>query len=124
MNNNNFFDQLLISFEESFKKGLLSFWIFLSLKQSKKYVDEIKLFIENNTNKAMRCESQSLYRNLRKFKHLGLVDYDLGQGNKGPDRKYYFLTEFGKEFFDKFVERNILLFQNPEIVELLTKEEL
>lgn len=123
MNKNKLLDQLITSFEETFKKGLLSFWIFLSLKQSKKYVEEIKIFIEENTNNAMTCELQSLYRNLRKFKHLEIVDFELRQGNKGPDRKYYFLTEFGIEFFDKFVERNILLFQNNEIIELLKKEQ-
>ncbi len=122
MDNNKLLNELLHSFEESFKKGLLSFWIFLSLKNDKKYVDEIKLFIENNTKNAMTCELQSLYRNLRKYKHLGIVDYEMGQGNKGPDRKYYFLTKFGQEFFDKFVKRNILLFQNPDILDLIKKE--
>lgn len=122
MGNNKLLNDLLHSFEETFKKGLLSFWIFLSLRHENKYVDEIKFFIEENTKNAMTCELQSLYRNLRKFKHLDIVDFELRQGNKGPDRKYYFLTEFGTEFFDKFVERNILLFQNPEIVDLLKKE--
>lgn len=122
MNNNKLLNELVASFEETFKKGLLSFWIFLSLRHNKKYVDEIKQFIEDNTKNAMTCELQSLYRNLRKFKHLDIVDFELRQGNKGPDRKYYFLTEFGIKFFDKFVERNILLFQNLEIIDLLKKE--
>ena len=122
MNNNKLLNDLLKVFEETFKKGLLSFWIFLSLRHSKKYVDDIKTFVEENTNNSMTFELQSLYRNLRKFKHLGIVDFESQPGNKGPDRKYYFLTEFGTEFFDKFVERNILLFQNPEIVKLLKKD--
>lgn len=122
MNNNKLFNELLNSFEETFKKGLLSFWIFLSIRYNKKYVEEIKLFIEENTKNTMTCELQSLYRNLRKFKHLDIVDYELKQGNKGPDRKYYFLTDFGQELFDKFVERNILLFQNQEIKDLINKE--
>ncbi len=122
MNNNKLFNELLNSFEETFKKGLLSFWIFLSLRHNKKYVDEIKQFIEDNTKNAMTCELQSLYRNLRKFKHLDIVDYELRPGNKGPNRKFYFLTDFGQELFDKFIERNILLFQNQKIKDLINKE--
>ena len=38
---------LLNSWEETYKKGQLTLWIFLSLKDGDKYVDEIKYFIEN-----------------------------------------------------------------------------
>ena len=37
---------LLKAWEETYKKGQLSFWIFLALKESPKYVTEIKCFIE------------------------------------------------------------------------------
>ena len=39
-------EELLNSWEETYKKGQLTLWIFLSLKDSSKYVDEIKSFIE------------------------------------------------------------------------------
>ena len=43
------------------------------------------------------------------------------KGNKGPDRKYYFLTKMGTELLEKFVERNIKLFFSTEINNLLKK---
>ena len=93
MSENKRLAQLLTAWEETYKKGQLTLWVFLSLKDGKKYVDEIKTFVEEESNQTMSCENQSLYRNLRKFQHLGVVDFEAGEGNKGPERKYYFLTE-------------------------------
>lgn len=123
MSKNNQLSELLSAWEETYKKGQLTLWIFLSLKDGKKYVDEIKTFVEEQSVNTMRCESQSLYRNLRKFQHVGVVDYETGVGNKGPERKYYFLTEIGQKLLDNFIERNISLFFNKRIKNLLNKED-
>jgi DNA-binding PadR family transcriptional regulator len=112
---------LLQAWEETYKKGQLTLWIFLSLKDGKKYVDEIKSFVEAKSLQTITCEEQSLYRVLRKYEHIGVVAYELGKGNKGPERKYYFLTELGENLFSNFVERNINLFYNQEIINLLNK---
>jgi DNA-binding PadR family transcriptional regulator len=123
MNKNTHLSELLSTWEETYKKGQLTLWIFLSLKDGKKYVDEIKIFVEEESNLTMTCESQSLYRNLRKFQHLGVVDYETGVGNKGPERKYYFLTELGEKLLKNFIERNINLFFNKRIKNLINKED-
>lgn len=122
MSKNNKLSELLSAWEETYKKGQLTLWIFLSLKEGKKYVDEIKTFVEENSNQTMTCESQSLYRNLRKYQHVGVVDFESGAGYKGPDRKYYFLTESGQKLLDSFIERNISLFFNKRIKSLINKE--
>lgn len=111
--------ELLIAWEETYKKGQLTFWIFLSLQDESKYVDEIKSFVEKESGNSMTCEEQSLYRVLRKFEHVGVLSYENRKGNKGPERKYYFLTPLGKELFQQFVKRNIQLFYNPSIKNLL-----
>ena len=49
------------------KKGQLTLWIFMALRESKKYVDEIKTFIVEKSGGTIRCEEQSLYRALRKM---------------------------------------------------------
>lgn len=115
--------ELLTVWEETYKKGQLTLWIFLSLKEGKKYVEEIKAFVEEESNNTMTCETQSLYRNLRKYQHIGVVDFENGEGNKGPDRKYYFLTELGKALVNSFIERNINLFYNKRIKNLIQSEE-
>jgi DNA-binding PadR family transcriptional regulator len=106
--------QLLKAWEEVYKKGQLTLWLFLSLKEQPQYVGEIKAFIENNSNNTITCEEQSLYRTLRKYHNLEIVDFKLGKGNKGPERKYYFLTSLGHEILNEFIERNIRLFFNNE----------
>jgi len=123
MNNDKLLMDLLSAWEETYKKGQLTLWVFLSLKEGDKYVDEIKAFVEEQSNQTMTCESQSLYRNLRKYQHIGVVDFKAGEGNKGPDRKYYFLTSLGKELLNQFVSRNIHLFFNPKIKSLLNQED-
>ncbi|MFV0540063.1 MAG: PadR family transcriptional regulator [Aestuariibaculum sp.] len=112
-------DKLLESWEATYKKGQLTLWIFLALKDSKKYVDEIKAFVETKSQGNMTCEGQSLYRALRKYEHIGVLQYEKGEGNKGPERKYYYMTELGQQLFDQFVQRNIYLFYSKDIKELL-----
>lgn len=119
MRNNSQLEQLLTAWEDTYKKGQLTLWIFFALKDGKKYMEEIKYFIEKQSNQTMTCEEQSLYRNLRKYEHIGVVEYESQKGNKGPDRKYYYLTSMGEELLHQFVKRNILLFHHPEIVKLL-----
>ena len=114
-------NELLNAWEETYKKGQLTFWVFLALKEENKCVEEIKEFVEKMSDGSMSCEEQSLYRNLRKFQHLGIVAHDSKRVSKGPDRKYYYLTDIGKELFQRFVERNILIFTKESIINLLTK---
>ena len=114
-------NELLNAWEETYKKGQLTFWVFLALQESNKCVEEIKEFVENMSEGSMSCEEQSLYRNLRKFLHLGIVAYESKRVSKGPDRKYYYLTYIGQRLFQHFVERNILIFTKESIINLLKK---
>lgn len=110
---------LLLAWEETYKKGQLTLWIFLALQEGKKYVDDIKEFVETKSKGSITCEEQSLYRALRKYEHIKVLAYELRKGNKGPDRKYYYLTDLGQTLFDRFVKRNIQLFYLPGIKNLL-----
>jgi len=115
MKNNTQLDNLLLSWESTYKKGQLTLWIFMALQEDQKYVEEIKHFIETKSNGTISCEEQSLYRALRKYELINIVAFDLREGNKGPERKYYYLTTLGQDLFHQFVERNIKLFYSEEI---------
>ena len=115
-------DELLEAWEETYKKGQLTLWIFLALRRNSKYVSEIKEFIESRTEKSILCEEQSLYRALRKFQQVDMVGFSPGKGKSGPDRKYYHLTPMGAEILDQFIERNIEIFFRPEIKALLKSD--
>lgn len=110
--------ELLEAWEETYKKGQLTLWVFLALKEGEKFVDEIKVFVEEKTKGTLSCEEQSLYRTLRKYKELGMVGFNNRPGQGGPERKYYYLTGLGEELLKQFVDRNINLFFLPEIKNL------
>jgi len=112
-------EDLLGAWEETYKKGQLTLWIFLSLKEGPKYVTQLQDSINRFSKSTIRAEEQSLYRTLRKFYPLKMVDFSSGKGHKGPDRKYYHLTPLGQSLLQTFVERNILLFFEEPLKELL-----
>ncbi len=113
--------ELLEAWEENYKKGQLTLWIFLALKDKERFVDEIKEYVESATDGTLTCEEQSLYRTLRKYKELDMVNYHSKPGQGGPERKYYFLTALGNELLQLFCERNIKLFYQPAIKSLMFK---
>ena len=115
-------EELLELWEETHKKGQLTLWIFLALRDGPKYVGEIRQFIREKTDGAIVCEEQSLYRALRKFQQVDITTFHPGKGQSGPDRKYYSLTPLGEELLDRFIERNIRLFFLPEIERLINKK--
>jgi DNA-binding PadR family transcriptional regulator len=39
----------------------------------------------------------------------------------GPSRRYYFLTPLGRDLLNRFIKRNILVFEQPDIAELIQK---
>ena len=114
--------ELLTSWEDTYKKGQLTFWLLLGLRDKPLYVTEIKNFIESATNKTISCEEQSIYRSLRKYYDLEIVDYELRQGHKGPDRKYYFLTAIGKDLLHDFTKRNISILYNKNLSDLINNK--
>ena len=116
---NNMHEELLNAWEETYKKGQLTLWIFLALKEGPKYVNELQQTIEGFSKGTIRAEEQSLYRTLRKFYHLKMVDFSSRKGHKGPDRKYYHLTPLGESLLQSFIERNILLFFEAPLKALL-----
>lgn len=118
-NNEKMHEELLGAWEETYKKGQLTLWIFLSLKEGPKYVTGLQESIQGFSNGTIHAEEQSLYRTLRKYYHLKMVDYSAGKGHKGPDRKYYHLTPLGESLLKSFVDRNILLFFEEPLKALL-----
>jgi PadR family transcriptional regulator, regulatory protein PadR len=118
--NENLYEDLLMAWEETYKKGQLTMWIFLSLKEGPKYVSQLQESIEKFSKGTIHAEEQSLYRTLRKFYHLKMVDFSAGKGHKGPERKYYKLTPMGESLLKTFIERNIMLFFEEPLKTLLT----
>lgn len=114
--------KLLDGWEEVFKKGQLTLWVMLALKDSPKHMGAIKKFINEATDGTLSADDQSMYRALRRYYDVELVTYTSEQGNGGPDRKVYSLTDTGLEVLDAFTKRNIVsVLYKPNIKELIER---
>jgi PadR family transcriptional regulator PadR len=107
--------ELLSTWEEVFKKGLLSFWILFLLHSRPSYPFEMKNLIEEISNGSISADSNSIYRALSRFEKLGLVESELVYSKRGPDRRYYSVSTAGIYLLGHFIERNLIIFQKKEI---------
>jgi len=110
-------DDLLLKWEESYKKGLLSFWILLLLPERPSYPFEMKPLIQEISQKTISADENSIYRALNRFNEIGIVASEIRPSNQGPDRRYYHLTEKGNQLLKRFIERNIRVFESPQVAD-------
>lgn len=111
--------KLLDSWEEVFKRGQLSFWILLALRDGPKHMARVREWIAEITGGAVTVEERSLYRALQRFQDSELVTSTAVASAKGPDRKRYELAPVGDRVLSAFIDRDIRLFLSPEVTRLL-----
>jgi PadR family transcriptional regulator, regulatory protein PadR len=113
-------DELLTKWEESYKKGLLSFWILLLLYERSSYPYEMSAEVAKISQGTISVDDNSIYRALNRFESVGIVKSELQQSSTGPQRRYYSLTSKGKNLLIEFIERNIQVFETPSVSERIT----
>jgi PadR family transcriptional regulator PadR len=114
-------DKLLVQWEDVYKKGQLTLWILLSLKDGPKYVEQILQFMTEVTEGNFGCDEQSLYRSLRKLYEVEIVDFEAQKSEKGPDKKVYLLSPLGGRLLERFLERNFKMFSSKALKKLIFK---
>lgn len=108
-------DDLLAQWEEAYKKGLLTFWLLLLLHEQPRYAFELSAVVAQASNETIAADDQSIYRALKRFEGMKIVSSYWEESPQGPPRKYYRLSELGEELLRKFIQRNILLFQEDSV---------
>jgi PadR family transcriptional regulator PadR len=111
--------QLLLQWEDVYKKGLLSFWMLLLIQQRPMYAFEMKSAIAEFSQGTIGADEKSIYRALKRFEEAGLIDSDTQPSDVGPPRRYFSLTPSGKELLTQFILRNIGVFQHPTVVKAI-----
>jgi PadR family transcriptional regulator PadR len=111
---------LLEQWESVYKKGWLTFWLLLLLRERPMYVFEMGEALADVSQGTVTADDKSLYRALRRFEAMGLVESTWRPSEVGPRRRYYHLTELGVELLRRFTQRNILIFQHPSIADRLS----
>ena len=114
-------DNLLTQWEETYKKGLFSFWLLLLLSQRKAYPYEVKAAIKEMSRDTINADENSIYRSLNRLADSGIVDSETVLSETGPSRRYFFLTPLGHELLTRFISRNILVFEQPDVADLIQK---
>ena len=110
---------LLTQWEGVYKKGLLTFWVLLLLHERPRYVFEMGQALETVSHGTMSADERSLYRALRRFERAGFVESEWQPSDVGPQRRYYHLSKLGTDLLRRFTQRNILLFQEPDVAQRL-----
>jgi len=77
------------------RKGVLEFCILSVLKEKDAYTSEI---LDTLKNAKLLVVEGTVYPLLTRLKNDGLLNYRWEESTSGPPRKYYGLTEDGKEF--------------------------
>lgn len=77
------------------RKGVLEFCILSVLKENEAYTSEI---LDTLKNAKLLVVEGTVYPLLTRLKNDGLLNYRWEESTSGPPRKYYALTEIGKQF--------------------------
>lgn len=80
------------------RKGVLEFCILSVLVEKDAYTSEI---LETLKNAKLLVVEGTVYPLLTRLKNDGLLAYRWEESTSGPPRKYYSLTEEGKEFLQE-----------------------
>lgn len=113
--------EMLAQWEEVYKRSLLSFWLLLLLSEQETYAYKMGAAIRQMSQGTVDADDNSIYRALRRFSDSGLVASEKRVSDRGPARRYFWLTPRGRDLLRRFVERNVLLFQDPHIVAALER---
>lgn len=101
---------------ELYAKGQLSFLILTCLKERDFYGLDIISEITNRSNGRINLKKPSVYSNLTRMEKQGYISSYLQSSDFGPNRKYYSLTENGRNFYqelkDYFDRNNIDVFKD------------
>lgn len=114
-------DDLLETWEGTYKKGLLSFWILLLLDRRPTYAFEMNPLIRELSQNTLSADDNSLYRALNRFEQLGLISSQRRPSDIGPARRYYALSEKGRDLLIRFTQRNLLVFQSPPVADAIQR---
>jgi PadR family transcriptional regulator PadR len=80
------------------RKGILEYCILLILDRGDAYASDI---IQQLKESQMIVVEGTLYPLLTRQKNLGLLSYRWEESTQGPPRKYYALTEEGRNFLNE-----------------------
>ncbi|WP_347156449.1 PadR family transcriptional regulator [Pontibacter chitinilyticus] len=95
------------------RKGILEFCILEIIARGEVYASDM---LEELTAAKMIVVEGTLYPLLTRLKNAALLEYNWVESSSGPPRKYYKLTDTGREFLDQLRETWHELVESTEII--------
>ncbi len=80
------------------RKGILEFCILHIISRGEVYASDM---LEELTSVKIMVVEGTLYPLLTRLRKAGLLEYKWVESNSGPPRKYYTLTDEGRDFLSK-----------------------
>ncbi len=80
------------------RKGILEFCILHIIARGEVYASNM---LDELTSSNIMVVEGTLYPLLTRLKNSGLLDYKWVESTSGPPRKYYVLTDTGREFLEE-----------------------
>ncbi len=80
------------------RKGILEFCILALLSQKEAYASEL---IQTLKDAKLLVVEGTIYPLLTRLKNDGLLSYRWEESTSGPPRKYYLITQLGKDFLSE-----------------------
>jgi len=116
----NTFQDLLEGWEEVYKKGQLTLWVLVALRERSMHMKDVKDHISSLTNATFTIDDNSMYRALNRYAKAGLITHRMAPNHSGPDLKEYVLTTLGTDLLQAFVAKNIdSVFYNDEVKRMI-----
>jgi PadR family transcriptional regulator, regulatory protein PadR len=101
------------------RKGILEFCIMHIISRGEVYASDM---LDELTSAKIMVVEGTLYPLLTRLKNSGLLDYKWVESSSGPPRKYYILTDTGKQFLEEMQKTWIELSDSVHTIVLKTQD--
>lgn len=101
------------------RKGILEFCIMHIISRGEVYASDM---LDELTSAKIMVVEGTLYPLLTRLKNSGLLDYKWVESSSGPPRKYYILTDMGKQFLEEMQKTWIELSDSVHTIVLKTQD--
>ena len=88
-------EQILNNTKAQMRKGVLELCILSIISEKEAYPSDILTRLRNGH---LEIKEGTIYPLLTRLKNAGLLHYNWKESTSGPPRKYYHLTEMGRDF--------------------------
>ena len=93
--------------EREYKKGLTAYMILLFLQKECLYGYQLTTLLTDLMNRQILFKDNAIYSVLKQLYKKEFVTCEWRKSEKGPKRKYYTITESGKQLLEVFTQNYI-----------------